>query len=320
MTSIFTESNENLRPGLILDDHYQLGFLAGHGRMGEVWKARDIRKNCDVALKFIPSDILQFRNEMRRIRTMFEATFALKHQSICPIYSMEENPEYGCYLVMDWIPNQTLEHYISDEKFEGGRIPKKTALVILRSIAEALDYAHGQKVVHRDLKPTNIVLKKDKNGEVIGTSLIDFGLAAEIRECSTRVTQSNLGVTGIPSYMPPEQWQSRRQDGRTDQYSLATIAYELFSGKLPFTGKTIEILRASVLNDTPEKISGVDGNINRALLKALSKSPAKRFKTCGEFIDALSNPHWYPAATKWIFGLIALAVLIIALGAWKFFG
>ena len=312
MPHLFAEPNENIQPGIKLNERYELISLAGHGRMGAVWKAKDLQEKRDLAIKFVPHDIQQFRNEMRRIRGMFDAAHSLNHPAICAAYSFEEDPVYGYYMVTEWIPAPTLEQYCSEAALPDGRIPQETALVILTSIAGALDYAHSQKVVHRDLKPTNIAVISDENGTVTGISLIDFGLAAEIRECSTRVTQSNIGSNEIPSYMPPEQWQSKRQDGRTDQYSLATIAYELLSGRLPFTGKNIDILRASILNDTPEKVSGLSAGANRALLKALAKTPEKRFASCSEFIAALSDPNWRSSEDK--------LKILISLGAGLVFG
>lgn len=290
MSSSSKKLNEKLFPGLLLDNRWRLESLVGLGRMGELWKATDIRENRELALRFIPQEILHFRNELRRVQIIYEAIRVLRHPVICPIDVMVENPDCGWYFVMDWVPNQTLDAYLSEVSFFDGSFAKETALKILQPIAEALDYAHAQKVIHRDLRPTNIALTKDENGGISGVVLLDFGLAAEIRECSSRVTQSSLGLSGTPSYLSPEQWQSRLLDGRSDQYALAVIAYELFSGHLPFSGQTTEVLRASVLNDKPEKIVGADVSVNRALQKALSKSAAKRFRSCAAFVQALTRP------------------------------
>ena len=289
MSNYSGKLNKKLFPGLLLDERWRLEYLAGLGRMGELWKVKDIQTDHDRAARFIPQELLHFRREMRRIQTVFKAISVLRHPAICPIYTMMENPEYGCYFIMDWVENPTLDACLSDASFSNGCLSKEITVRILRSIAGALDYAHGLKVIHRDLRPTNIALTKDENGGIAGAILIDFGLAAEIRECSSRVTQSSLALAGLPSYLSPEQWQSRLLDARSDQYALATIAYELFAGHLPFAGQTTDVLRASILNDAPEKISNADPSVNRALRKALSKSPAKRFGSCMEFVQALTR-------------------------------
>lgn len=307
---------DNLEPGLVLNGRYRLEIIVGYSQLGNVWKARDLRENRELAVRFIPKDLLPFRNEMGHIRTISELVAVLNHPAICSFYSMEDDPKYGSYLIMGWSPGQSLENYLSEVKSSKRRISKKTALTILRSTAEALDYAHSQKIVHRDLKPGNIILKKDAAGDVVGISLINFELGAEIQENSTRVLQQHSGILKMPVYMAPEQWQSRKLDGRTDQYSLATIAYELYSGHLPFKGQTTDILRNVVLNDMPERIADADGNVNKALRKALSKIPAKRFNSCAELVDALADPQWAPPADKRKILLVGGAVaLVVALAA-----
>lgn len=290
--------------------------------MGEVWMARDIQDDCERAIRFLPELISQYRNEMSHIREVFEKVSALKHPSICSFYSFEEDPDYGYYLVMDWMSNLSLEEYISDGKSSLGKIPKNTSLTILRSIADALDYAHGQNIVHCDLKPNNILIKKDLNGLVSSAYLTNFLIGSEICKSATRVSTRNFTVEETLTYVSPEQWQNRRPNIQSDQYSLAVIAYELFSGQLPFQGKTLEDLRKAVLFDEPNTIANIDENINRAIRKALSKKPEKRFRSCKEFVDALNNPQWHQPLAIWKIALVGIGVVIVTILAlfWQIFG
>lgn len=271
----------------LLDNRYRLERVVGKGNMGDVWKAYDEELKRDVALKFIPSDIQQFRNEMRRVKEAYKMAKMLDHPSICPVYEMPYSDSVGYYLVMKWLPGEPLDRYIDRQ---GGKLTHAQAMDILRPLAVALDYAHGLKVIHRDIRPSCISIDADANGKVQNATLINFALAAEIWECSTRLSQSQVSVSGIPSYMPPEQWQCRRQNAQTDQYSLGVVAYEILSGRLPFYGANIDMLRQTVLKDLPEIIPDLPRYTNQALRRAMAKKSNKRFPTCSAFVHALETP------------------------------
>ena len=255
---------------------------------GEVWKAFDTIGERDVALKFVPKDVQRYEHEMQRVKETFKAVHALNHQYICPVYALEEAPVHGFYLVMKWLDGYTLDEAYKHIECDGNRLPIQYVPQLLECVAEALDYAHNHGVVHRDIKPTNIFVNI-QNEKVAEVNLIDFGLASEIRESMTRVSQVQFNTSGTRPYMPPEQWRGRKQDARTDQYSLAVVAYELYAGNLPFSGADFDMLRAAVMNDMPEKINAIPDTINAALQKALSKDGVDRFTTCVEFIDALKG-------------------------------
>ena len=146
---------------------------------------------------------------------------------------------------------------------------------ILRGIADALDYAHAHKVIHRDVKPTNIFLKMN-DGKLKEVMLIDFGIAAEIQMSMTHYTSAKINTSGTRPYMPPEQWLGQKQDAKTDQYALGVVAYELYSGHLPFMASDFCILRDCVLRYTPKKIDGLPAHINAALQRALAKKREDR--------------------------------------------
>lgn len=280
-------TNGSFQSGVVLDNRYRLDEVISQGHMGDVWKAFDEQEKRWVALKFIPTDIQQFRNEMHRIKKAYSMAHTLDHPSICPVYDMPQNDRVGYYLVMKFMTGKLLNHYLMEK---GGRIEPAITIQILRPLADALDYAHQHKIVHRDIRPSCVSIDLKSNGEIENTSLIDFALAAEIWEFSTRLSQTQYSSSSMPSYMPPEQWQCHRQNAQTDQYSLAVIAYELLSGRLPFTAPNIDTLRQKVLKDSPAPIDDLPRYVNRALRRGLAKNMKKRFPSCLAFVSALEKP------------------------------
>ncbi len=230
-------------------------------------------------------------------------------------------------MVMRYAPGVTLSKW--RRQFPDGKVPLDQTLEIGRQIASALDYAHGEKIVHRDIKPSNVMVETlaassagaddaaMQNAECrmvglgagrhwplatdhwplatskIRVRILDFGLAAEIRSSMSRVSTEAGDTSGTRPYMAPEQWLGKKQDGRTDQYALACVLYELISGEPPFagvfeTGDPI-IMRTAVERDAPEEIEDIPPVMNAALLKALAKNPNERFDKCAEFVAAMSN-------------------------------
>ena len=237
-------------------------------------------------------------------------------------------------MVMDYAPGVTLSKW--RRQFPDSKVPLDQALEIGRQIAAALDYAHGERIVHRDIKPSNVMVEtlaassagaddaamqnaecRMQNGGAGGGTplatdhwplatskirvrILDFGLAAEIRSSMSRVSSETGDTSGTRPYMAPEQWLGKKQDGRTDQYALACVLYELLSGEPPFAGvfETGDpaIMKDAVVRDVPDEIDDVPPAVNAALLKALSKTPNERFSSCVEFVAAMSNAD---SATPW---------------------
>ena len=201
-------------------------------------------------------------------------------------------------MVMDYAPGVTLSQW--RKQFPGRIVPLDQALDIARQIASALDYAHGERIVHRDIKPGNIMVETltTNGGEPpnprLRVRILDFGLAAEIRSSMSRVSSETGDTSGTRPYMAPEQWLGRKQDGRTDQYALACVLYELLSGAPPFAGvfETGDpaIMERAVVGRMPDEIENVPPSVNAALLRALSKSPKDRFPSCGAFVEAVASP------------------------------
>ncbi len=207
--------------------------------------------------------------------------------------SLNDDPTYGFYVVMKFINGKTLDVYRKDYIAEHGRFPLAEAVRILWDVARALDYSHERKVLHRDVKPQNIMVSPED-----GVQLIDFGLAAEIRSSMMQVSETPMDMAGTRPYMAPEQWRGRLQDAKTDQYALAVTAYELIVGRQPFQGTDVAVLRECVLNETPEPISGISEHINAALAKALSKKREDRFPDCRSFIKAMAEKPMEPETAE----------------------
>lgn len=273
-------------------DGFRLEEKIGRGGLGEVWKARDLDGNRDVAIKFVPRDIQCFETEMERVRETFQTIHALQHSNICPVYVLRRHPELGSYLVMKFLEGVSLEFLLRRQL----KLPLERVTEILRPVAQALDYAHRQQVVHRDVKPANIMLDFAKNADgslnfeaLKDVQLIDFGLASEFRRSVARVSQIRMSTSGTRPYMSPEQFRGRLQNAFSDQYSLAVVAYELLAGHLPFETDDDQILRECVLNEAPEPVPGLESAVNEALLKGLAKERELRFPTCEAFVQALSG-------------------------------
>ncbi len=263
---------------------FRIVEMIGRGGMGEVWKAFDPHRQTHVVIKLLP--LLQLGNEveLRRIRESFRKVSKLQHQHICPVYDLDTDKTVGHYLVMKFIEGETLAVYrYRLAKTEGG-VTAQHAVDVLRPIALALDYAHKEKVIHRDVKPQNIMVVQDGKD----AQLVDFGLADEIRLSATRTSRAQLDISGTYPYMSPEQWRGRQQDGRTDQYALAAVVYEFISGHPPFESADATILRECVLNEPVPPLPSLSNNANNVLRQALAKEPDQRFASCSQFLDAFA--------------------------------
>ncbi|MDR0706093.1 MAG: protein kinase [Planctomycetaceae bacterium] len=270
-------------PGHVLGENFRLEKILGRGGMGEAWKAYDQTADRFVVLKFIPKEIQHVQEAMDLLRSSFKKVHALQHQHICPVYGLFTDHQHGLYLAMKYIDGVSLDVYQSKYVKKYGKILFSDIVQILWGIAKGLDYAHEKKVIHRDIKPLNIMIGKSD-----GVQIIDFGLAEDIRTSMTRFSRElQMSIAGTRPYMAPEQWRGRLQDARTDQYALAVTAYEIFSGHVPFWGNDVAILRECVLNEEPAPIAELPEYVNNALLKALSKKREDRYENCRAFIKAM---------------------------------
>ncbi len=305
---------------------YKVIELLGHGGMGVVYRCMDTVGNVEVAVKALPPEVSHSTAEMEEVRDNYNLVSKLVHKNIAVYKTLEMDTSTGdYYLIMEYVGGENLRHWMKHVR-KDGKVLLETALPVLRQIAEALDYAHGQEpgVIHRDMKPDNVKILTDGTIKVL-----DFGLAAQIRTSQAHVSKENVASAGTPLYKSPEQWGAKsRQGASTDQYSLAVMAYEMLAGHVPFESDDRDLLKAAVLKDKPELIDGMPKYVNDALQAGLAKEASGRYVSCMDFVRALGGEKVKPKGcgtpkkkgNKWL--LISSAVIIMILCAvsiWYFF-
>ena len=263
-----------------LKGKYKINRELGRGGMATVFLAEDLRHGRDVAVKVLHPDLSSALGADRFLREIRLAA-RLNHPHILPLFDSGE-AEGFLYYVMPYIEGESLRDLMTRE----GRIPIDQACSIARSVAGALDYANRNKIVHRDIKPENIMINE---GEAM---VMDFGIAKALTAASNE-TLTQIGmVVGTPAYVSPEQAAGEVEiDGRSDQYSLGCVVYEMLSGERPFSGPTAQaVLNKRFTEPVPNlrnKVRDVPEETDAAVAKAMSQDAARRFSTSGEFAKAM---------------------------------
>ncbi len=279
-----------LQQGLVLLERYRVIEILGRGGMGVVYRCHDTVAELDVALKLIPPEIALNPAEMREIRDNFRLIQRLNHPHIANLKNLEKDRESGRFvIVMEYVEGPTL---LEHRKRHGGTLNPGQAIPLLRQLASALDYGHAENVMHRDIKPANVIVTPSG-----AAKLLDYGIAGSIRDAMTHLTGQPVKISGTAPYMAPEQWQGRRQDGRTDQYAMGVLAYELLTGNLPFSNAEPAVMREVVLKETVSIPAGLSKAAGAVLGKVLAKEPGQRYASCTAFVDALAAATADPHAT-----------------------
>ncbi|MEO5588767.1 MAG: protein kinase [Gemmatimonadaceae bacterium] len=259
---------------------YRLDRELGQGGMATVYLATDIRHDRRVALKVLHPELSSALGPDRFLREI-KLVARLNHPHIVPLFDSGEAGGY-LYYVMPVVEGETLR----DRLLREGQIPVAESLMIVRGIASALDYAHRQNIVHRDIKPENVMLQ---DGEAL---VMDFGIAKALSAATNdTLTQAGMMV-GTPAYVSPEQAVGDAViDGRSDQYSLACVLYEMISGRKPFLGATAQAILSKRFSDPVPSLRAVYSDttetVETALTRALSKDSSERFVTTMDFAKAL---------------------------------
>lgn len=257
---------------------YELQEELGRGGMGVVYRAYDSTLEREVALKLLPAYLRGDATFLHRFRREARVVARLEHACIVPIYDVGEQ-EGQPYLVMRLLRGGALR-----ERLTAASLDQEQLFRALRRVAQALDAAHAQRIVHRDVKPANILF--DEQGSAF---VSDFGIA-RVTDAATQLTGS--GLVGSPAYMSPEQFKGAEVDGRSDQYSLAIVVYEALSGSLPFSGDTAQMMYQHLEAPPPPvhmRNTALSPSLSPLLARALAKSPLDRFPSVTEMVQALQT-------------------------------
>ena len=255
--------------GALLANRYRIVRQLGQGGMGSVWLAEDTQlDNKQFAIKMLPSILVSNKRAYRQLKDEALVAMKLVHPNIVQLRAFEENGG-NPFLVMDYIDGETLDDYLAEK----GKLSEDETIRLLKPIAAALDYAHGEGVVHRDVKPANVMIRKDGHPYIL-----DFGIAREIQETMTRVTGKLSSGTLL--YMSPEQLHGAAPKPAQDIYSFAAMAYECLKGEPPFARGQIEY---QIEHDTPSPLP--DGfSIAKQVMAGLAKKPEDRPGACSAVI------------------------------------
>ena len=305
--------------GAILAGRYHVIRQLGQGGMGSVWLAEDSQlDNRKVAIKMLPSIVVTDKRAYQQLKSEALVSLKLIHPNIVTLRAFEEN-NGAPFLVMDYIEGRTLSDYLAEK----GKLSEAETIKLLKPIAAALDYAHGEKVIHRDVKPSNVIIRNDGH-----PFILDFGIAREIQESMTRVTGRT--ISGTLLYMSPEQLRGAPPSPAQDVYSFAAMCYECLKGEPPFTRGEIAY---QILNEKPAPLMCAR-RIADPVLAGLSKKPGSRPKSCSEILCEKSFPRsncgytrvsslakdvglWPNISSRMMWGAIGFLILVLAVSFWS---
>ncbi len=263
----------------LLGGRYELGGPLGYGGMAEVHRGRDLRLGRDVAVKVLRADLARDPGFQARFRREAQNAAALNHPSIVAVYDTGEDREPDGtlpFIVMEYVEGRTLKEVLNEE----GRLMPQRALEITADICAALDFSHRNGIIHRDMKPGNVMMTP--NGTV---KVMDFGIARALSSATAAMTQTSA-VIGTAQYLSPEQARGEPVDARSDVYSTGCLLYELLCGHPPFTGDNPVSVAYQHVREDPippgELNPDVTPDIDAIVLKAMAKNPINRYQSAGE--------------------------------------
>jgi Tol biopolymer transport system component len=309
--------------GRILDN-YRLDALLGEGGMGIVYRAHDLRLDRTVAVKLLPPERVADPDAKQRFIFEARAASALNHPGIVTIHDIRA-VEGVDFIVMEYIQGTTLADLIPPGGMATGQVLRCAAL-----IADALAAAHKAAILHRDLKPGNVMVTRDER-----VKILDFGLAKLLRPIAPSASAATVGLPltadhtrlGTAAYMSPEQAEGRTVDARSDIFSFGIVLYEMATGRRPFIGESSLGILANILNEDPAPPAALNASIHpeleRIILRCLRKEPARRFQTAADLKASLDDLQSQPAAVSrhppavraplgWRAGAAAVLALILA--------
>ena len=269
----------------LLGGRYEIGGVLGYGGMAEVHRGRDLRLGRDVAIKMLRNDLARDETFLTRFRREAQNAASLNHPSIVAVYDTGEDIGNGevPYIVMEYVEGRTLKEVLTAE----GRLAPRRACEVVSDVCAALDFSHRHQIIHRDVKPGNVMLAS--NGQV---KVMDFGIARAMAAGQATMTQTSA-VIGTAQYLSPEQARGETVDRRSDVYATGCLLYELLCGDPPFTGDNPVSVAYQHVREAPPTPSSVNPDVppsvDAIVLKALAKNPANRYQTAAEMRDDLER-------------------------------
>lgn len=271
-----------------LSDRYELGDILGFGGMSEVHLARDTRLHRDVAVKVLRADLARDPSFYLRFRREAQNAAALNHPAIVAVYDTGEAETAAGplpYIVMEYVNGVTLRDIVHTD----GPMPPRRAIEIIADACQALNFSHQNGIIHRDVKPANIMISTTN-----AVKVMDFGIARAIADSGNSVTQT-AAVIGTAQYLSPEQARGDSVDARSDVYSLGCVLYEVLTGEPPFTGDSPVSVAYQHVREDPippsKRHEGISADLDAVVLKALAKNPENRYQTAAEMRTDLVRVH-----------------------------
>ena len=282
--------------GETLADRYIIEECIGEGGMGQVYRAKHTRMSRRFAIKVLYGDLAADNVMRARFSREAEAASRLTHPNLVAVTDFGETAEGLLYLAMEFLDGPLLGNVILHEApFDSDR-----TLALFRQMTAGLEHAHDQDLVHRDFKPTNVIVTDTADGEV--AKILDFGIARLLEDTGAHTLTTQGALIGTPAFMAPEQASGEKVDQRTDLFSLGIVLYQMASGRLPFDGDPMAVLRQNMVAEPPPmsiRVPGlsVDFRVESMALKLMAKDPAKRYQSAREVINAIDE-WWVPPRAR----------------------
>jgi eukaryotic-like serine/threonine-protein kinase len=310
--------------GKLIANRYLVGDVLGAGGLCTVYRGEDLRRQHEIAIKVLPADKAQVKEFAARFQREVTTAKRIDHPNVAAVIDSGELPDGALFLVMELLQGTLLSNAL-----EQGRMPVARALVIARQMLVGLGRAHDLGVVHRDVKPHNVMLIDVRGLETV--KLFDFGIASNDR-AAMKLTAPGTAF-GTPEYIAPEQAMGQKVDARADLYGVGVVLFEMLCGRLPFVCKDdIAYLRAHIKEQPPKpsdvaKDAKISSAVDALVVRSLDKDPEKRFADANEMIAAIDAAAGHkpleaaPSRARWVWALLLLLLVAAALaGAVHFLG